>query len=478
MATPQGVSEVVSLVQDPKPASELGASVQGAQAEFLASIGSLVPQAVVETEPQQGGGRGAINSTSTPLPVPSNVSQVIGAQNPAQLVLSANAAQAAAISGASVLGSRSISVKNALVSGSSVGASGMKGATLLGDVVQDSTVSVDQDLSSAVLDAQSVPVNPARAFFAAQSGVKTRSSDNNIDSVPAPVLKGVVQNLKVTVDSNSSGGENQQSGQSLNQKEAKPESTLPSPVNLHGAQIVEQSDVPKSASLSGTRGAIRDSVPKETSPIRLSSEETTQNALSDSGPSVSAVVDHSVASTNGAGLQSSVTHGASESRPAVLPSAQVRTPGEAWRVIQDAIQRARSENPSHLAVEVRLEDGSSMGVELRLSSSGLQASFRSESQFLLKAIETNWNSFLSKESGDLKVASAVFEGRGGFGDLSNGGSNSGSTSGERRQQFEDNAASATLRFGNDGASSNSSPRGTSSSSAERPAAPGEMALYA
>jgi hypothetical protein len=109
-------------------------------------------------------------------------------------------------------------------------------------------------------------------------------------------------------------------------------------------------------------------------------------------------------------------------------------------VVQSALERARSENPSHLAVEITLEDGSSFGLEVRMSASGLQASFRSESQPLLKALENSWAGFLAKESAEAKVVSAAFEGRSGFGEFSENSSNAG----ERRQQFEDSASAAFL----------------------------------
>ena len=75
-----------------------------------------------------------------------------------------------------------------------------------------------------------------------------------------------------------------------------------------------------------------------------------------------------------------------------------------------------------------------------MGASGLQASFRSESQPLLKVLESNWAGFLAKETAESKVVSAAFEGRSGFGEFSNNGSGAG----ERRQQFEDNSAAALL----------------------------------
>jgi hypothetical protein len=78
-----------------------------------------------------------------------------------------------------------------------------------------------------------------------------------------------------------------------------------------------------------------------------------------------------------------------------------------------------------------------------MSGAGLQASFRSESQALLKTLETQWAAFVAKEPADSKVASAVFEGRTGFGSSTDSSSNGG----ERRQQMEDAASSASLSRG-------------------------------
>jgi hypothetical protein len=130
-----------------------------------------------------------------------------------------------------------------------------------------------------------------------------------------------------------------------------------------------------------------------------------------------------------------------KSKPTVLPPVQVKA-GEVWRTVQDAVQRARSENPNHLSVEVRLEDGSALGVELRMSSAGLQASFRSESQTLLKSIEAQWIGFVAKETADSKVVNASFEGSSNFG--AGNFSENGTSGGDRRQQMENNAASASL----------------------------------
>jgi hypothetical protein len=87
-----------------------------------------------------------------------------------------------------------------------------------------------------------------------------------------------------------------------------------------------------------------------------------------------------------------------------------------------------------------MDDGSTLGVELRMSSSGLQASFRSESQTLLRSIEAQWTAFVSKETADARVTSAVFENRSTFG----GSTDSGTSGGERREQMEDALSASSL----------------------------------
>jgi len=159
------------------------------------------------------------------------------------------------------------------------------------------------------------------------------------------------------------------------------------------------------------------------------------------------------------------------SRPTVLPPVHTKTT-ELFNVVQSALERARSENPSHLAVEVTLEDGSSFGLEVRMSASGLQASFRSESQPLLRALENSWGGFLAKESADSKVVSAAFEGRSGFGEFSN----SGASTGERRQQFEDSASAALLT--NQKVQNTAPEKAKGEPAGQTSGAPDGMALYA
>ena len=169
-------------------------------------------------------------------------------------------------------------------------------------------------------------------------------------------------------------------------------------------------------------------------------QSTLETTLVSSGETSSRAVDNSLSDAPVA-VPVHVHTSEVESKPTVLPPVQVKA-GEVWKTVQDAVQRARSENPNHLSVEVRLEDGSTLGVELRMSSAGLQASFRSESQTLLKSIETQWNGFVTKESADFKVVNAAFEGTSNFG--SGNFSENGTSGGDRRQQMENNAASASL----------------------------------
>ncbi len=195
----------------------------------------------------------------------------------------------------------------------------------------------------------------------------------------------------------------------------------------------------------GTLGANEGSVSKESLVVPNFSSEETTSGLSSSEAASPAVDATEIGTPSALPSVAAPQVFEADSKPKVLPPVHVKA-GEVWRTVHDAVQRARSENPNHLAVEVRLEDGSSLGVELRMGSAGLQASFRSESQTLLKSIENQWNGFVTKESSNLKVVSAAFEGRSDFG---SGGFSDGSTSGgERRQQMENAAASASL--GRDG----------------------------
>ncbi len=127
------------------------------------------------------------------------------------------------------------------------------------------------------------------------------------------------------------------------------------------------------------------------------------------------------------------------------PAAEV-SPTDVWDRIREMIQRVRSENPSHLSVEVRLNDGASVGIELRMRPTGLEASFRSESTALLRGLESQWAGFLAQEGPGLQIASAAFENRSSLGHFSDSGRNGR----ELREQMEDNAANASLSGRRDG----------------------------
>lgn len=232
--------------------------------------------------------------------------------------------------------------------------------------------------------------------------------------------------------------------------------------NLSKAGPIQKAKLPQSDLQSGTLGASNDGVPSEETNVRVRVAPESLPASGDDASQSSPVVERAEASSSatgasfGAGARS---HAEVVSKPTMLPPVQSRA-GEVWKVIQEAVQRARSENPSHLAVEVRMDDGSTLGVELRMSSAGLQASFRSESQSLLRSIEAQWSAFVSKEPADARVTSAVFESRSGFG----GSTESGTSGGERRQQMEDASAAASLgRFGQGGSADPASASGGATS---------------
>jgi hypothetical protein len=127
-------------------------------------------------------------------------------------------------------------------------------------------------------------------------------------------------------------------------------------------------------------------------------------------------------------------------KPVIEGPHQIHSNVEFWKVISDAVQRVRSENPRHLAVELRLGDGSSVGLELRMGATGLEASFKSESHGLLKALESQWSSFVERTSSEpVKVASSSFEGRTGA-DINSGGGDAR----ERREALEDSSSAGAL----------------------------------
>lgn len=130
------------------------------------------------------------------------------------------------------------------------------------------------------------------------------------------------------------------------------------------------------------------------------------------------------------------------SKPVVEGPRQVHNNVELWKAIGDAVQRVRSENPRHLAVELRMGDGSTVGLELRMGAAGVEAAFKSDSHGLLKALESQWAAFAERGASEpIKVASAVFEGRTGP-DYSGGGGDAQ----EKREAFEDSAAAAALAW--------------------------------
>jgi hypothetical protein len=113
---------------------------------------------------------------------------------------------------------------------------------------------------------------------------------------------------------------------------------------------------------------------------------------------------------------------------------------EFWDQIREMVQRVRSQNPSHLSVEVRLQDGATVGIELRMRPTGLEASFRSESPALLRGLEAQWAGFLANDAPNLQISHAAFENRSSFGSFSD----SGRSGRELREQMEDAASNAAL----------------------------------
>jgi hypothetical protein len=211
--------------------------------------------------------------------------------------------------------------------------------------------------------------------------------------------------------------------------------------NPGGSLLSAQNSRPASSSfgakpetaLVGMQGA---SVEGEMTPVSLELDVALGSPEDASGSSTSATTFTSGGTVSG---------GAALNQLGEVSGARVEPPvrvnrAEVWDAVRESILRVASENPSHISVELRLDDGSTVGVELRMSSAGLQASFRSESNALLKTLESRWNGFLSGESPDLKVASAVFEGRSSFGGFSDSGRNGR----ELRQQMQDSADAAAL----------------------------------
>jgi hypothetical protein len=337
-----------------------------------------------------------------------------------------------------------------------------------------------QSLPDAEFLASAPPSNPAAAFFAGQA----LQQQPKIASVQVQLETGTEEPSAEVSAGESEGvvhGETEALGLVRQEKQGAVGESNPKPAKPPTPEVKAELKPEGKHSAAGepevgTFGAEEGVVERETSFVRARSEASSTSVTSEVEASFSQVAP-SAELPNGAASQSGVqarpAHEATgaSSRPTVLPPVQTKA-SELFNVVQNALERARSENPSHLAVEVTLDDGSSFGLEVRMSASGLQASFRSESQPLLKVLESNWAVFLAKETADAKVVSAAFEGRSGFGGFSNEGSNAG----ERRQQLEDNASAASLA-GRDARDSRAEKPQVESSS-KNLASTGGMALYA
>jgi hypothetical protein len=307
-------------------------------------------------------------------------------------------------------------------------------------------------LGEGALVSDSLPENPAKAFFAGQAQLpKPQSSpiaepDSEALEPASTELPTVAVQAALSREADQDGSahadEKAQEGDTpfsqLKEAPASPKGLAlqkSQPVfSRPGSSLKPESEV-------GTLGAEAGGVQSEKLPVlEYPRESATQaKAKVDAGFSASSPALEASLTAPTQGAVAARPAQVVLSRPTVLPPVSAKT-GELFNVVQNALERARSENPSHLAVEVTLEDGSSFGLEVRMSASGLQASFRSESQPLLKALENSWAGFLARESSETKVASAAFEGRSGFGQFSD----NGASTGERRQQFEDSAAAALL----------------------------------
>jgi hypothetical protein len=302
-------------------------------------------------------------------------------------------------------------------------------------LVQNAAVQQDPSLSDAVGEffaaAQEAARNAPKADVSKQEVASL--ADTAVSASQPEFLSAALLRSQPAGEQASNGGQSNFQGQSnAQQAQAQPQHAAPT------SEFAPESVAPAPESKHGTLGANSTSVVKENT---LTQEQSTlETASVSSGETSSRAVDLSSSATP-VSVPVHLHTPEVASRPTVLPTVQVKA-GEVWRTVQDAVQRARSENPNHLSVEVRLEDGSSLGVELRMSSAGLQASFRSESQTLLKSIEAQWTGFVAKETADLKVVNASFEGSSNFG--AGNFSENGTSGGDRRQQMENNAASASL----------------------------------
>jgi hypothetical protein len=297
-----------------------------------------------------------------------------------------------------------------------------------------------QALPDAELLASQLPGNPAAAFFAAQASQQqppakaeplvadSGAEELGSEATPGELLAGLDAKFE---DLGLVRKETQGAAVEGRSKQVE------APVSGAGAASAPEAEsLAEAGPEVGTFGAREGLVQRETSSASARSRDLSTPVTFEG--EASPALDAANVAPSQSGMVARPAH-ETASRPTVLPPVQTKA-SELFNVVQSALERARSENPSHLAVEITLEDGSSFGLEVRMSASGLQASFRSESQPLLKALENSWAGFLAKESAEAKVVSAAFEGRSGFGEFSENSSNAG----ERRQQFEDNASAAFL----------------------------------
>jgi hypothetical protein len=330
-------------------------------------------------------------------------------------------------------------------------------------------------LSSGVEVRASGEIFASQPDGSAEQGVSKPNAERVVSGeASTPAAPGIAQTVSPKEDSASrNGASNSFTDQNPKNPTRDTVPVIPVKVSqLSSARV--SAPISKPVPLSGTLGATEKAVSKDSTVLSvLTLDETAPVKTQESG--LGTVVDRgSLAQVPAPVLGGTRALSEIDSKPAVLPSVTVKG-NEVWKVVTDALLRARSENPSHLAVEVRMDDGSTLGLEVRMSSTGLHASFRSESQTLLKTLEAQWSGFVTKESPEAKVTAAVFEGRSSFGNPTESNTNGG----ERRQQMEDAASSAALS------------RGSLSSKSEQgaPAAPkqitpsirtrdGRMAVYA
>jgi hypothetical protein len=385
-----------------------------------------------------------------------------------------------------VLGSEQTAPKKVSTSGLIVEGSGSEGFSPMdasGDDLLNLVGTPAQFASEASSDSEflssPIPSNPAAAFFAAKA---TSDSDNTSQTGPAlnaAPLKASGVDEEIAPESAAGAlastlvpnkDDSEARAEHLGNRSAQTKGSEPQSAALSGSQrgssVIAENDLGTDGALEG--GVRRDATTEPEQTLgRSASARFSMQEFSVQDGSRSEAAGYVVPQDSTAARASQLV----SSKPQVLPPVHIKS-GELFGVIQNALERARSQNPSHLAVEVTLEDGSVFGLEVRMSASGLQASFRSESQALLKALEGNWSAFVAKETAESKTVSATFEGRSGFGEFSNNESNAG----DKRQRFEDNASAASLMNpGGDGKQPASTPGETASVSAS---VPDGLALYA